>query len=315
MAAVLPPDDAQALGADLRTVVVLLTGVRLPESVCVAHVETVLEGGDSPVQEAVVYLLATHLLALGERAMLDSLAWRWLSARDGARHWTVRRAADAVRLGIFAVESGWAGPLLRRLVTLVGISRATPVWVDLTDLARTGGRHAERLRPLLFRTDLWDLHDPCRAAALTALGGAHELHRLHARVGRGYAVLANTSPDCLTTTVFTRAPELPGPALREARELTALHGLVHAVHAHAGGVRLLPLDEDPRVVPLHAPDGMLDESLVLAARALTPVAGPANLPSLLALPPERVLDVFRSGPALAREGRYWVAGRGAREAR
>ena len=26
-------------------------------------VETVLEGGDSPVQEAVVYLLATHLLA------------------------------------------------------------------------------------------------------------------------------------------------------------------------------------------------------------------------------------------------------------
>ena len=44
-------------------------------------------------------------------------------------------------------------------------------------------------------------------------------------------------------------------------------------------------------------------------------AWPANLPSLLALPPERVLDVFRSGPALAREGRYWVAGRGAREAR
>jgi len=315
MAVAVPPDDARALGADLKTVVALLTGVRLSQERCIDRVAQVLEGGSAPEHEAVVYLLATHLLALDERPLLDALAWRWLTARDGAERWTPRRAADAVRLGIFAVESGWAPALLRRLITLVVRSRDTPVWIDLTDLARTGGRHADRLRPLVFRADVWDVHDPSRAAALCALSDAHELARLHTRSGPGFAVLANTAPDARSATVFTRDAALPAQALRELRELTSTLGLVHAVHAHRDRVRRIPLVEDPRVVPLHAQRDELDGVLVQAARALTPTASPANLPTLLALPAERVLDVFRAGPAVARDGRWWVAGRGRRQAR
>lgn len=315
MALPVPPDEVTSLGTDLRTVVALLTGVRLSEAACIDRVAAVLEGGARPRDEAVVYLLATHLLALDERPTLDALAWRWLTARDGLSAWTVRRAADALRLAVVSVESGWAPTLVRRLVTLVTQSRDTPLWVDLTDLARTGGRHAQRLRPLLFRADLWDPHDPARAAALTALGSAHELHRLQTAAALGFALVGNTAPDCLTATVFTRGPVLSGDADRAVRQLVSTHGLVHAVHAHRDGVRILKLRGDPQVVPLHGHPAELDESLLLAARALAPVGSRANLPALLALPPERVLDVFRSGASVAREGRWWVAGRGRRQAR
>ena len=310
--------DTLALGRDLRTVITLLTGVRLDESESTSLVAEVFEGADSRRHEAVVYLLATHLLALDERPALDALAWRWLTARDPQASWTVRGAADALRLAVFAVESDLPAPLVRRLVALVGQSRATRVWVDLTDLARTGGRHADRLRPLLFRCDLLDADDPARAAALHALGSVHELHRLDVRAGSDFARVANTAPDCLAVTVFSRQPELSVEALRDVRDVIVRHSLVSAVHAFPGGVRALPGHVDPRVLPLDLLAFSQDDSLADAARphALrrAEVSG-ANHPSVLALPGDRVLGVFRCGASVARDGRWWVVGRDRRQAR
>lgn len=305
-------DEVQILGRDLSTVVGLLCGSPLSAAVSETLVAEALEGACTERHEAVVYLLATHLLVLDERPRLDHLAWRWLGARsDGAVR--VREASDALRLAVFAVESGWPAERIRRLVALVGLSRETTGWVDLSDLARHGGRHACALAPLVDGADLWSSSDPCRAAALHALCHAHELHQITPAVGCGFAALGHAASDVRCATLFTESAGASSEALAAVWGLVRSLGLRHAIHAFPGGVRRLEASEPRSVVPLGA---LSDQVLEDASRphALRS-EGAANLPSVLAMPPDQVLGVFPSGHRLVRDARWWAAGRRPRQAR
>ncbi|MFT7519548.1 MAG: hypothetical protein ACI9MC_001690, partial [Kiritimatiellia bacterium] len=135
------------IDSDLRTVLRLLTGVRVSSGISRQWIAEVFAGRCEARHEAIVYLLATHFLALGDRPGLDNLAWRWMQARQPRGGWSVRLSADALRLAVFAAESGWSHDAMARLTTIIAQSRSTPLWISLTDLARVGGRRAERLLP------------------------------------------------------------------------------------------------------------------------------------------------------------------------
>lgn len=311
------PDPAPGhLGEDLRTAVALLTGSRLADDTCRRLVAELFEGEDSERHQAVALVLLTHLLALGDRPAVDQLAWRWLSARHSGQGWTIRRAADVVKLAVFWVESGWRPALLRRLVVLVAQSRGTPVWVDLTDLARAGGRHAAVLRPLVFRADLWDPADPVRQASLQVLANAHELHHMSSRLGDGFAIVGHAAADVRTATLFTRRATPSARALVAAREFASTRGLFGAVHVGPGGVRHLPEVSHPRVIALRPLGGQeigAGPGRLTAPDSSSPL--PANLPAGMALPVDAVLSVFPAGPSLARRARWVAAGQAQRQAR
>jgi len=300
------------MAEDLRTVLSLVTGVRVGARRCRRLAGEVLEGGATPIHEAAVYLLATHFLALADRPAFDGLAWAWLSARGLAGRrgpLPPRTAGDALRLGVFAVESAWPAHRLDRLVALVAWSRSTPVWVGLSDLARSGGRHAARLVDLVERADLTRADDPLRRAAFLALSAVHELHHMEVRAGEGWAVVANRAPDLRAATVFTAGFELPTPAREALEAMVDAHGLLSIVHSHAGGVHLMAGRPDARaVVPLHGPRTYPDDHLS-AVRHVHGRSPAANHPGLPGLHGAVVRDVFRTGPAVAREGRWWVVRR------
>lgn len=303
-------DAAPAMAEDLRQVLALVAGVRVPVRRTRRWVDELLEGQGLPQHEAAVYLLATHYLALADRPAFDGLAWSWLRARGLGRTPVirVRSTTDALRLAVFAVESRWPSFLVRRLVTILAQSRSTPVWVSLPDVARTGGRHASRLRPLVEAVDPAVPTGPHRRALLLALSGVHEVHRMVVDVGADWAIVANTAPDCRALTLFTHHVGV-SDRLRARVDATAERlRLLTAVHSHDAGVDELARYGDARlVVPLSTPSTYPDDHLSAVEHVhQSPVA--ANHPGLLGLDGERVLDVFRTGSAVIDDGRWWLLG-------
>lgn len=301
-------DERESLADDLRTVVTLLTGVRLPEPASVDLVGQVLRGAHEPLHEAVVYHLATHLLALNDRPALDSLAYTWLSHRDPTTRWTVRSAADALRLAVFAVESGWDEELLRALFVLVAQSRSTPVWVSLSDLARSGGRNAaplERVMQLLVE-DGGD--DAARRAALLLLSGAHELHHYSVHVDPdGWILVANRAPDCRAATLFYDGLPIEPGLMHRVDSYCVRWQALTVLHSHPGGVcTLARYTEGQRVLSMRRTQTYPDDhkSAVVHVHGSR---GAANHPTLPGMAADRVLDVFGCGAEVATDGRWWLA--------
>lgn len=301
------------LTADLRTVLVLLTGRRVPAARCRMLIEEVCAGADAPVHEAVVYLLATHLLALDEARLLDEVAWRWLSRRDGTRAWSPTSAADALRMAVFAVESGWPRSTLTRLLGLLAIARTGDPWVDLDDVARRGGRHASRLESLVHRSDPSEPFQPARRAAMWMLTRCGELPAHRACDGPGWALVSSVQSGQPVGLLFSWGRDIPDVAERAVADRWQREGWVLGQHAFGPHVRSLRTPGAPRrVVPLRAVE-TIEVDLGLSQTART---GPAaNAPAGLTLDLDRVTRVFASGSLVVSEARWWVAGGGARRAR
>lgn len=301
------------LAEDLRTVAVLLTGRRLTAAVCRRRVERVFAGGASPCDEAVVYLLATHLLALDERDVLDLLAWRWLAQRDGSGTWTPRTAAEALRLAVFYVESGWSERTFATLVGLVLQSRTSSHWLDLSDLARTGGRHGGQLESVVRGAVVGDCAVPATRAALLMLARSADLPAQRVSLGTGWVIVSNAAPGREFGTLFTWSRAVPADAQLEMWRVIRRDGLSMGVHGYGLRVSRLPAEPWSRpVVPLRAPRPLQH---VLDVRGTAQRRVGANLPPLLSLPYQRVLGVFSIGASVVGDARWLATGGTARRAR
>lgn len=301
------------LAEDLRTVGVLLTGRRLTQEQCVGSVRRLFAGGAEPADEAVFYLLSTHLLALDEGATLDLLAWEWLSRRDGSGVWTPRSAAVSLRLAVFAVESGWPEATLAKMVGLVLHSGLHTQRKALDDLARTGGRHASHLESVVRASAVGDVMVPATRAARLMLTRCVDLPVQTARLGAGWVLVTNRSPLRRVATLFTWGRGVPADAQRAVWHEVRRQGLAMAVHGQGCRVEVLPLEPGPRaILPLreHPPDGHLRDVL---ASGRQPAA--ANIPALLSLPCDRVLTVFSIGSSVVGQARWLATGGGVKRAR
>jgi len=305
--------DQRRLAADLRTVLVLLTGTRPELDQCEHCVQRVFAGRADAIDEAVVYLLATHLLALTERQRLDRLAWRWLSERDGPGVWSPASAAEALRLAVFAVESGWNQVDLGRLLTLVLESRRVGPWVDLDALARTAGRHAHILTPVVCTPAVLDPVGPCRRSAVYLLSRCGALPSFEVRRGAGWVVVADRSgrdtPDSLVVLVFTWGPCISDAAWSAIRRVQASGPASSIAQVYGPRVRRIQ-PPVPRSAVVHldrrAPT-LRAVSQLDALRSTGRCQAYANQPSGVSLPCSVVWSVFGTGPSVSREGRWWVS--------
>ncbi|MFK7928118.1 MAG: hypothetical protein AB8H79_08000 [Myxococcota bacterium] len=305
--------DQSRLAADLRTVLVLLTGTRPDLEQCERQVQRVFAGRADSIDEAVVYLLGTHLLALTERQRLDRLAWRWLSQRDGPGVWSPQSAAEALRLAIFAVESGWEQADLGRLLSLTLESRRVGPWVDLDALARTGGRHARVLKPVVCTPSVLDPVGPCRRAAVYLLSRCADLPSFQVSRGAGWVVVADRSgrdtPDALAVVVFTWGASIPEVAWSAIGRVQAEGPASSIAQVYGPRVRRIQppvprssvIHLDRRAPTLRALSHL--DTLRSTGRGQTY----ANQPSGVSLPCSAVWSVFGSGPSVCREGRWWVS--------